>query len=213
MAGEAQAAIGALHAAGWTDTAIGRMVGRNSSLIHQIAVGKKPGANLAAPLEALRETGIPGPRSAKQLPPVVLPEASRRTRSSGLPARVRESGNRASSPGGAELLPNGQRRITGSSKAVAKHAASVAQALGGRATEGGTVRVKIAYKGADGRWHTLAQKGGLSPEKLREYAARGGQSWRDALADLIALFYPNGGGTAPAADLETEFYIVRLGAA
>ena len=197
-------AIHTLHARGWTDSTIGRMVGRDSSLVHQISVGKKPGRNLTESLESLVKSGLSGPKSTKQLPnvPVISPE--RRRRAGGLPARVRESGNRASSPGGARELPNGTRYIKGGTKGSARFAATVADGLSGNA------RIKVAYKGVDGKWHTVAQKGGMSPEVLRRYLGSG-RSWRDALAEMIAKYYPRGGGVAPTG--EAEFYIVNLGAA
>lgn len=204
MAGESQSAIRALHARGWTDTAIGRMVGRDSSLIHQISVGKKPGTNLAGSLEALRGTGLPGPKSAKTLPAVRLPEAPRRVRASGQEASVRESGKRDSHAGGALILPNGQRRITGHTKASARFVAGLSSDLGPNN------RVKVVYQGVDGRWHTLAQKGGMSPQALRAHLGSG-KNWRDALAELIAIYYPK--GTAPAPTGEAEFFIVSLGRA
>lgn len=49
----AQEAIALLRSRGLTDQAIGRAVGRNSSLIFQIGRGAKPGRNLLAPLADL----------------------------------------------------------------------------------------------------------------------------------------------------------------
>ena len=203
--------IAALHARGWTDSAIGRAVGRDSSLIHQIAVGKKPGNNLAPALDALKAGGAPGPKTARQAPAVAgpLPEAPRRVRASGQPARVRHSakepaareGRPASAPrehlAGARELPNGQRTISGSSKASAKFAA-------GMASDTGHARIRIAYKDAQGKWHSPGRKGGLTPEQLREFLK--GRTWREALAAIAAYFYGPGAASEPTG--EAEFYIV-----
>ncbi len=206
--------IAALHARGWTDAAIGRAVGRDSSLIHQIALGKKPGRNLSPALDALNARGVAGPTSAREAPAVAgrLPDAPRRQRASGQPARVREgkapggsprAGKSARTPRthreGAQQLPNGQKRITGSSKASARFAAGVAGDLG-------HARIKIAYKDVNGRWHSPGQKGGLTPEQLRHFLQ--GRTWREAIAAIAEYFYGAGatGGAAPTGD--AEFYVV-----
>lgn len=48
-----RSSIERLRRAGYSDTAIGRAIGRDSSLIAQVGRGKKPGKNLAASLDAL----------------------------------------------------------------------------------------------------------------------------------------------------------------
>lgn len=223
-----RAAIEALHTRGWTDTAIGRLVGRDSSLIHQVGVGKKPGSNLAGSLNALVDSGLRGPKSSRLLPDIPVMEPARRLRASGLPAGVRMGrverealrggptgapvrigaathGARTVAPhigGAVRELPNGQRRITGASKASARFAAGLAGDMGGAS------RIKIAYKDKDGKWHTIGQKGGLTPEALRGYTR--GRSWREALAAMAAHFYAKGGGGEPTG--EAEFYIVGAGA-
>lgn len=206
--------IAALHARGWTDAAIGRAVGRDSSLIHQIAVGRKPGRNLGPALDALAARGVAGPATSRQAPAVAgrLPEAPRRTRASGQPARVREgkiiggsprAGKSASAPrehlGGARELPNGQRYISGSNKATARFAAGVA-------SDTGHARIQVAYKDVNGKWHSPGRKGGLTPEQLREFLK--GRSWREAIAAIAEYFYGKGatGGAAPTG--EAEFYVV-----
>ncbi len=80
MAGEAQAAIASLKAAGWSYNAIANFVGRDVSLISQIARGAKPGANLAPALEGLAASG----RSPMQAALVGAPAIPRRAQ------RVRE---------------------------------------------------------------------------------------------------------------------------
>lgn len=225
MAGESQAAIGALHAAGWTDSAIGAMVGRNSSLIHQIAVGKKPGANLAGALDALRGTGLPGPRSARALPNVALPAAARRVRASGHPARVRMSRQAARELAGAgapermvtrpvrgehgrfpaqrvRVLPNGQSRLEGHTVASGRLAADIADGMSGAA------RVKITYRDADGQWHVLGAKGGFTPEYLKSKMR--GRPRGESLADVIAEIAGDTGyqGAEPDDAGDAEFWIV-----
>jgi|SRR5690348_500809 len=227
--GESRSAIAALHARGWTDSAIGRAVGRDSSLIHQIGAGKKPGNNLAGTLGALRDSGAAAPKSAKSLPALpALPSAPRRQTAQGMPARVRlprsEQGTRGprlppapkshdrrgrgrAGHAPARELPNGARRIEGHTKASARFAAGLAADLSPNA------RVKIAYRDKAGNWHTLGQKGGLRPDLIRRYLSPG-RSWLDVLADLIELMYKRRPGDEDdelAPDGEAEFYIVGLG--
>ena len=197
--------IAALHARGWTNEAIGRAVGRDSSLIHQIAVGKKPGRNLAPALDALRASGTAGPKVARQAPSVAgrLPEAPRRTRASGQPARVREPAQyrrwATSAPPrkwGREL-PNGQRQIEGYTKQSARFAASMAQA------QGDSARIKIAWQDENGRWHTFGAKGGITPDALRELMQ--GRTWRQTLGEMAAMSYGSEAGRTPSG--ATQFYI------
>lgn len=76
-----------LRAAGWTDAAIGRALGgRDHSFIRQVRLGKKPGSTITAGLRQLERRPAPA-RGAKVRP--VKAAASRRTTSTGLPARVR----------------------------------------------------------------------------------------------------------------------------
>lgn len=221
-------AIETLHARGWSDTAIGRLLGRDSSLIHQVDVGKKPGRNLSGSLNALVESGLQGPKSSRLLPDIPVLEPARRLRASGEQARVRlgraerealrgpmgeppagraarrllggEGGEaRAPRPEHVRELPNGQRQITGSSKATANFVAGLAGDFGEH------TRINVAYKDADGKWHMPARKGGMSPEQLRAFTR--GRSWKEALAAMEAYFYGRSGGAAPTG--EAEFYILR----
>ena len=79
----AQASIAALKAQGWSDARIGRAVGRDSSLIHQISAGKKPGNNLRDVLADM----------AKGKPPKA--PAPRRMTKAGAAAHVRTSAKTA----------------------------------------------------------------------------------------------------------------------
>lgn len=85
----------ALRAQGASMAAIGRSVGRDSSLISQIAAGKKPGANLYGALDSL--TKAPNPLDAiRYAAPVAAP---RRVRASGVQARTRTPGRIATKAG------------------------------------------------------------------------------------------------------------------
>lgn len=75
--------IEALKAQGYTNASIGRAIERDSSLVSQIAKGKKPGRNLEAALEGLLRSGL-----------VESPPPRRITRS-GAQARVRRPGEGA----------------------------------------------------------------------------------------------------------------------
>ena len=178
MASEAQQAISELHARGWTDTAIGRQVGRDSSLIHQVAVGKKPGTTLAAPLQALAASGLPGPKSGKALPNIALPAAGVRTRKGGGAARVRAGSER-----GQKKLNSGHIQVKMASKAAAVEAAETAAKM-----PGATVKLVYQVKIVEGRkvryeWHPL-NRHGITPQQLRQ-AAVGNPRWIAALHDLI----------------------------
>ena len=72
--------IEGLLAQGYTYSSIGKAIDRDSSLVSQVAKGKKPGRNLEASLEALLKSGL-----VETLPP-------RRTTRSGTQARVRKGG-------------------------------------------------------------------------------------------------------------------------
>ena len=206
--------ITALHALGWTNAAIGRAVGRDSSLIHQIATGKKPGANLAPTLDALRASGLTGPKTARQVPNVRLPEAPRRTRASGQPARVREGRQereaRGSTPPAAprghgehlrhaRKLPNGQVYLHADSKRGGRLAADIADSYRGKHN------MKMSYKGVDGKWHSVGAHG-FSADLWRDMLARSG-SFADAIAALLVTLRYH--GAAPTG--EAEFYIVTQG--
>ena len=84
-----QASILQLRERGFTDTQIGRLVGRDSSLIKQISTGKKPGANLADTLASFL---------AKPKADVQRVEVPRRLSKAGTVAEVR-SGVRQIVPG------------------------------------------------------------------------------------------------------------------
>jgi hypothetical protein len=226
---ESQTLIGQLHAAGWTDSAIGAAVGRNSSLIHQGATGAKPLNNLTGALRELASRGGSAPKSSKEARSFAPKEQpAPRVTSRGTPARVREpreaQAARRAERGSeaprrssarhigrnefakARELPNGQKSITGHTVASARFAAGVAGDLSDNA------RVKVVYKGADGEWHTLGKKGGIRPEKLREYAKgmRGGASMASMIQAMLDDFYA--GGEEPDDSGDVEFYVVDLGA-
>lgn len=231
MAGKApspaQGLISTLHGRGWTDAAIGRALGRDSSLIHQGATGKKPLNNLVGALGEIVNSGANGPRSARAASAVQVTPPPRRTRASGQPAQVRLSraereargptGKATRRPRGhftaaerskAKRLPNGQTLLTGDSVRSARLAADIADGMSGNA------RVKVSYLGKDGKWHTLGSKGGIAPETLKDQL-KGRRDWVAALNELIGIYYPakGGGGADWGADPSgaAEFYVVGLG--
>lgn len=211
--GPSRQAIDELHGRGWTDSAIGRAIGRDSSLVHQVGTGKKPGTNLQDALGALAATGLPGPAVAKQAPAVAaVAPPSRRVRSSGQPARVRVSARH-----GIEVhrLPNGARNIAGHTKSDARFAASVADAMGERS------RIQVAVKTADGKWVVLGRKGGMTSAHLRGFL-KGARNFQEALQHMIDALYPitatgkgyhkRRGPLAPVSPgSEVEFYISEVG--
>lgn len=69
-----QAHIVALQKRGFTDSSIGRAVGRDSSYIYQIRTGKKPGVTLESSLRSVLQGGQPSPKPGAK--PLV--EAQRR---------------------------------------------------------------------------------------------------------------------------------------
>jgi hypothetical protein len=213
-------------------------VGRNSSLIYQGGKGAKPLNNLLPSLREMVAAGTPGPKTARQaraLAPQAQPTP--RTKASGAPARVRESreaqeqrradlaherheravaGGRASAQirripkeerGKMRELPNGQRVVTGNTVASGRFVADLADGMSGNA------RVKVNYKGADGKWYLLGRKGGISPEVIKEYlkGRRRGESLADAIRSMLADFYEE--GEDPDESGEAEFFVVQLGRA
>ncbi len=94
------------------------------------------------------------------------------------------------------VLRNGDRYIQGSSKALASHALSVAQALG--------QNVQIAYRGTDGKTHLMGKKGGINPATAKEWF-KDAADFRDALALAMDGLDYGGADVDPA--FPVEFYI------
>ena len=88
-----QESILQLRGRGFTDTQIGKLVGRDSSLIKQIREGRKPGANLSEALSGLASSG-------GEVGPV---EVARRRSKAGTTARVR-TGVHEAIPGRADRV-------------------------------------------------------------------------------------------------------------
>jgi hypothetical protein len=78
-----------MHARGVSYEDIGRLVGRDSSLIGQIARGKKPGTNLTPSLEAVSRVRKPDSYLRRNGPL----EPPRRVTRAGTPAQVRRGGD------------------------------------------------------------------------------------------------------------------------
>lgn len=93
--------INALHAMGYTNAAIGRAIGRDSSYIAQVAKGKKPGTTIQSSLESLIKGNVPPP------PPrgATIAPAPRKTTKTGAVARVRQ---RATEINGGRVLDAGR---------------------------------------------------------------------------------------------------------
>lgn len=209
-------AIHRLHARGWTDEAIGRAVERDSSLIHQVSVGKKPAHNLTAKLNAIAESDVRGPKVAKQAPyalrNVSLPPAPRRLTKAGQPARYRGIPRPEPFPKGTHIgrlrqlpqgthagnvrfLPNGQRFIEARTLYDARTAIGEAASMGSN-------NMKIAFLGTDGKWHTVGSHG-LNSQWVEEMLSNK-KSLADGLnAILDALHYT----TARAAGV-AQFYVI-----
>lgn len=85
--------ISDLHSSGYSYNKIGKMLGRDSSLIQQIAKGKKPGRNLEAALRGLKESGL------------VEVQPARRLRKSGEAAAVRRPGSVKAQKAAAAPIP------------------------------------------------------------------------------------------------------------
>lgn len=221
---EAQLLIHELRAAGWTDQAIGRAVGRNSSLIYQGGTGAKPLNNLLSSLREMVASGVQGPKVARSLPFVPTPPESR-LRASGQPARVREGRDRheqavaagrasgqarripAEDRASVRELPNGQRVIAGDTVASVRLAADVADAMSGNA------RVNIVVKTADGHWQKIGKHGGIRPDTLKEYFAgmrRGGGAGAGLAALAADMNYDE---LDLGDDPEFELYVTELGEA
>lgn len=222
-------AIEVLHSRNWSDTSIGRVLGRDSSLVHQVAVGKKPGSNLAGSLNNLVNSGMTGPKNSRLLSDVRVLEAPRRLRASGEPARVRMGRAErealgvptraerlaarrltggAGGPTGGEARPPRPERVRelpNGQQHITGSSKATANFVAGLAGDmGGHTRINVAYKDADGKWHMPAKKGGMSPEQLRAFTH--GRTWKEAIAAMEAYFYGRSGGAAPTG--EAEFYIV-----
>lgn len=73
---------------GMTKRAIGRAIGRDSSLLSQVASGRKPGTNLASSLAALRDT-LDGAVGATPVAEPRVQAPARRLTAKGTAARVR----------------------------------------------------------------------------------------------------------------------------
>lgn len=186
-----------LRAGGLNYNRIAKALGRDSSLIGQIARGKKPGANLLEPLQALA--------SGAQ----TIPEAARRVTKTGAVARVRQSAKAVVPAPAPEKIPfprgrkdtQGRMRISRAYKsggALEKQLQAIAAADGNvsvtlyfgnsRAFEiegGSNNRSGVAIK-RDGRSVRMWGHGGIRAalllEKL-EYEGRG-QGLKSFLVDL-----------------------------
>ena len=145
MSATSRELIEMLTGQGLSKRAIGRAIGRDSSLISQVSKGSKPGANLQGSLDELRRRLEAGQR----VQPVTEP--ARRTKASGAVARVRRktvisgqtwaSGNvkRQAAANGSRSLTRTLRNGGDADSAVTvvfKKSVSVNNSSGGRKPQG-----------------------------------------------------------------------------
>lgn len=136
--------INKLKAGGMSYSEIGRKLGRDSSLISQIARGKKKGGNLESSLEDLAEKRA------------TVREPARRVAKSGEPAKVRRS---SKAPKG--LLKDKKGRIK---RAPESSRESVfTDRLDRIARAGGKVSFKVKFK--DGSESHVFKRGGIAAQK------------------------------------------------
>ncbi len=170
------ASIQALRAAGLTYADIGRAVGRDKSLIRQVATGAKPGENMRAALAELRDrlTAAPNPRqAARESAPV---QVERRTTAKGSTARVRRpvtvSGRGwQTSTARRQAASSGGRGMAGPLRQAARAGKSVAVT----ASFSTSVTVARAYgrRGVAGSGGTAEMNLGTAAEVREDMADRG----------------------------------------
>ena len=168
--------INELTAKGFSYSKIGRLLGRDASLISQIAKGKKPGANLAEPLKQIQRGES-----------VKAPE--RRLAKSGETAKVRQS----KKPQAPSLLKDKQGRI--------KHAPETGKErvfmdrLNKIAASGGKVSFRVTTE--DGKTFVLFSKGGFYAQKanyeMRNHEA-GAFDWLREQAENLGGNLPGASG-------------------
>lgn len=171
---ESSKIIAELQGKGYSFSKIGRLLGRDASLISQIAKGKKPGANLAEPLKQIQRGES-----------VKTPE--RRLAKSGEAAKVRQS----KKPAAPKLLKDKEGRI--------KHAPETGKErvfinrLNKIAAGGGKVSFRVATE--DGKTFTLFAKGGIYAQKAN-YEVRNHEA---GAFDWLREQAENLGGNLPGA--------------
>lgn len=155
--------IGDLLASGWTKAEIARKLGRNSSTLSQVEKGKKPGANLVAPLEALKNkaTSIPKPEQRKT--------------KGGEVAKVRKS----TKPPAPRLKRDGDGRIKLAPPTEKEYVAL--RRLKDIADDGGKVSIRLVFAG--GREKVLYERGGEYAQKLVYQFENSGLSFFDWLSE------------------------------
>lgn len=196
MATEAERLIGELHARGWKNADIARVLGRDPSLIRQGAIGKKPITNLVPGLESLVASGR---GSSFALTERITPPS--RLTSAGAPARVRGQAGPPAPPapprvGEQRILPGGQvyQRVISTDQATSY--------LSGLRPD---QHVTISYKGADGQWHTLGKKGGYKVSTLQSKlrGPRGGhRTWSSVAREIARGVYGPGSAAGAASAFE-----------
>lgn len=166
-----------LRGLGMSNAAIGREVGRNDSLIGQIARGKKPGGNLEASLEALVRV--------RQGEAVEVPAAERRKTAAGRVAKVRRKTQYAQG----RTARVRRQAVTSGSKAIMKVVDTAARV-------GGHVAFTVTF----GRGAKLTKSDGTPiPSTGKEQQAEVGYGGAGFPAATVQQLVANAGGDVAAA--------------
>jgi len=162
--------INQLKAGGMSYAEIGRKLGRDSSLISQIARGKKKGSNLEASLEDIKEK-----RSVKE------PER-RVNKQTGKPQALRKS--KQSTPKG--LIKDKKGRLKFAPESARESVA--VNRLEKIAGEGGKVSFIVTIINGDGEEQTvnLFDKNGMFAQRIFQELRHTGQGLFDWLADKVS---------------------------
>lgn len=137
--------INSLKAGGMSYNQIAQKLGRDSSLISQIARGKKPGKNLEASLRDISEKKA------------TVKEPARRLAKSGEVAKVRKSAK----PASGKLLKDKQGRIKFAPSSSREQ--TFVNRLSNIATAGGKVSFRVKFK--DGSEDHIFRKGGIFAQR------------------------------------------------
>lgn len=182
-----QERIARLHARGWTDTAIGRELGRDHSFIRQVRLGKKPGSTLTGGLRTLeRRRTVPPARAragqATPRRPVAMPAK---------PAHVREPVLKF--PSGLTLVDvRSPRAVT------LRRQLAAAAARGQKVVITATFR-KVKGYGGSGRFSSTTAdptKAGPGPKEERGEVRMGARRGGLEPADVLARMDTDGPGAA-----------------
>ncbi len=178
---EAQQLIARLQARGWSYHQLGQLVGRDSSLLRQGALGKKPLRNLLSALRQIEATSQ-GPELVHTLGSLLVP---RRQTRAGTPAAVRQRPERV----GQGATPALHLATKHGNKSILRVLAQAARE-GKQVAITGTYRhVRRAHKSGGGRGRPRKGKGRREPRAEVPLFQKGGYS-AQALLDRITQPQP-----------------------